>query len=93
MSEQTKQQAFAALESELFENGPCTFGWLWPIANVALGHARHDHHGPGYRLTDQWLQRGRKKGELKCERAKGGFVWSKASGSTGERASLADANS
>lgn len=79
-----EQRAIEALNREIDEQGRCTFGWLWPIANVALGHPRHDHNAAGYRFTDRFLQRERRRGALKCERAKGGFVWSRHS--TGEAA-------
>lgn len=75
---EAQQKVAAAIYAEIDQKGPCTFGWLWPIANRVLGHPiPDDHGGPGYRLTDQFLQRERKKGLLKCERARGGFVWSR----------------
>lgn len=73
-----REKVSAAIYAEIDKLGPCTFGWLWPVANRALGHPYpNDHSGPGYRLTDRFLQRERKRGRLKCERAKGGYVWSR----------------
>lgn len=79
------EKAFAALNAEIDRRGKCTFGWLWPIANEALGHPMLNNNAPGYRLTDRFLQRERRAGRLKCQSGKGGYVWFRPTPNTSSR--------
>lgn len=57
-------------------HGPKTFGDLWPRANEAVGDFPGDHHAPGYRFTDRWLQKGRRNGWMRVTRVGSKSVWS-----------------
>ena len=75
MIDEKLSKAEDALWSAL-AHGPQTFGDLWPRANEAVVDFRGDHHAPGYRLTDRWLQRGRRKGWMRVTRIGSKSVWS-----------------
>lgn len=60
---------------EALAKEPLEFNSLWPIASSAMGFARNIY-SPGYRFTDGWLQRQRRKDYIEFKREGRQVYWS-----------------